>query len=129
MAYIRKLCKRIAEAYQPEKIILFGSHAYGKPTPESDVDLLIVMDYEWIEKAEGDWDEAQRAYRARKRPNYDAAGFHAQQCVEKYLKAKLNEASLIFDKTHDLAELLKQASTVEPSWSRMAPWRAHAERR
>jgi uncharacterized protein len=46
MAYIRRLCKRIAEAYQPEKIILFGSHAYGKPTPESDVDLLIVMDYE-----------------------------------------------------------------------------------
>jgi predicted nucleotidyltransferase len=46
MAYIRRLCKRIAEAYQPEKIILFGSHAYGKPTPESDVDLLIVMDFE-----------------------------------------------------------------------------------
>ncbi|MGH9845715.1 MAG: nucleotidyltransferase domain-containing protein [Blastocatellia bacterium] len=46
MAYIRKLCKRIAEAYQPEKIILFGSHAYGTPTRESDVDLLIVMDYE-----------------------------------------------------------------------------------
>jgi predicted nucleotidyltransferase len=46
MAYIRKLCKRIAEAYHPEKIILFGSHAYGKPTPESDVDLLIVMDFE-----------------------------------------------------------------------------------
>ena len=46
MAYIRKLCKRIAEAYHPEKIVLFGSHAYGTPTPESDVDLLIVMDYE-----------------------------------------------------------------------------------
>jgi predicted nucleotidyltransferase len=46
MAYIRKLCKRIAEAYKPEKIILFGSHAYGKPTPESDVDLLVVMDFE-----------------------------------------------------------------------------------
>ena len=46
MAYIRKLCKRIAEAYQPEKIILFGSHAYGTPTLESDVDLMIVMDYE-----------------------------------------------------------------------------------
>ncbi|MGH9833363.1 MAG: nucleotidyltransferase domain-containing protein [Blastocatellia bacterium] len=46
MAYIRKLCNRIAEAYHPEKIILFGSHAYGKPTPESDVDLLIVMDFE-----------------------------------------------------------------------------------
>ncbi len=46
MAYVRRLCKRIAEAYQPEKIILFGSHAYGTPTPESDVDLLVVMDYE-----------------------------------------------------------------------------------
>ena len=46
MAYIRKLCKRIAEAYHPEKIILFGSHAYGTPTPESDVDLLVVMDFE-----------------------------------------------------------------------------------
>jgi predicted nucleotidyltransferase len=46
MTYIRKLCKRIAEAYHPEKIILFGSHAYGEPTPESDVDLMIVMDYE-----------------------------------------------------------------------------------
>ena len=46
MAYIRKLCKKIAETYHPEKIILFGSHAYGKPTPESDVDLLIVMDFE-----------------------------------------------------------------------------------
>ncbi len=46
MAFIRKLCKRIAEAYHPEKIILFGSHAYGTPTEDSDVDLLIVMNYE-----------------------------------------------------------------------------------
>ncbi len=46
LAFIRRLCKRIAEAYHPEKIVLFGSHAYGTPTPESDVDLLIVMDYE-----------------------------------------------------------------------------------
>src|SRR2546428_12263705 len=76
---------------------------------------------EWIEKAEGDWDMAQRAYRARKNPNYDAAGFHAQQCVEKYFKAKLNAAGLIFDKTHDLAPLLKQVSTVEPNWSSLQP--------
>lgn len=36
--------KRIAEALQPEKIILFGSYAYGKPTPDSDVDLLVVVE-------------------------------------------------------------------------------------
>ncbi|NOT62999.1 MAG: nucleotidyltransferase domain-containing protein [Acidobacteria bacterium] len=46
MAFIKKLCRRIAAAYQPEKIILFGSHAYGTVTPESDVDLLIVMDFD-----------------------------------------------------------------------------------
>ena len=46
MAYIRNICGRIAEGYRPEKIILFGSHAYGKPTSKSDVDLLIVMDFE-----------------------------------------------------------------------------------
>ena len=46
MAYIRSICNRIANGYQPENIILFGSHAYGKPTSDSDVDLLIVMDFE-----------------------------------------------------------------------------------
>jgi predicted nucleotidyltransferase len=35
--------KRIAETLHPEKIILFGSYAYGNPTPDSDVDLLVVM--------------------------------------------------------------------------------------
>ncbi len=41
---IRAVVKRIAEKFQPEKIILFGSYAYGKPKPESDVDLLVVME-------------------------------------------------------------------------------------
>jgi len=44
--YIKRVCDRIAERYKPEMIILFGSHAYGQPTPESDVDLLVVMDFE-----------------------------------------------------------------------------------
>lgn len=35
--------KRIAKQLQPDKIILFGSYAYGNPTPDSDVDLLVVM--------------------------------------------------------------------------------------
>lgn len=46
MGYIRRVCDLIAKAYNPEKIILFGSHANGKPTKDSDVDLLIVMDFE-----------------------------------------------------------------------------------
>ncbi|MCI0695285.1 nucleotidyltransferase domain-containing protein [candidate division KSB1 bacterium] len=41
---IRAVVKQIAEKFRPEKIILFGSYAYGKPRPESDVDLLVVME-------------------------------------------------------------------------------------
>ncbi len=44
MKAIRAIAKHIAEKFNPEEIILFGSHAYGKPTAWSDVDLLVVMD-------------------------------------------------------------------------------------
>ena len=42
-AAIRRLVREIAERFQPEKIILFGSYAYGKPHADSDVDILVVM--------------------------------------------------------------------------------------
>jgi predicted nucleotidyltransferase len=41
---IRAVVDRIVEAAHPEKIILFGSYAYGKPTVDSDVDFLVVME-------------------------------------------------------------------------------------
>jgi len=44
MKTIRAIAEHIAEKFDPEEIILFGSHAYGKPTASSDVDLLVVMD-------------------------------------------------------------------------------------
>lgn len=43
-AIILKICQKIKEAYRPEKIILFGSYAYGKPTRDSDIDLFIIKD-------------------------------------------------------------------------------------
>ena len=43
LAAIRRFARRIAERFQPDKIILFGSYAYGKPHNESDVDLLVIM--------------------------------------------------------------------------------------
>jgi predicted nucleotidyltransferase len=39
-----RVVKRIVDTLRPEKIILFGSYAYGTPTPDSDVDLLVVME-------------------------------------------------------------------------------------
>src|SRR5260370_42580684 len=43
MAAIRRFARQIAERFQPDKIILFGSYAYGKPHEDSDVDLLVIM--------------------------------------------------------------------------------------
>jgi len=42
---IDKIKRRIIEKYSPEKIILFGSYAYGRPDHESDVDFLVVMQF------------------------------------------------------------------------------------
>ncbi|MBI3411558.1 MAG: nucleotidyltransferase domain-containing protein [Planctomycetes bacterium] len=43
MRLIRKFAREIALRFHPEKIILFGSYAYGQPHDDSDVDILIVM--------------------------------------------------------------------------------------
>jgi HEPN domain-containing protein len=71
---------------------------------------------EWVEKAEGDFATVERECRARKRPNYDGACFHAQQCAEKYLKALLSETDIPFTKTHDLVDLLEKALPARPEW-------------
>jgi HEPN domain-containing protein len=76
---------------------------------------------EWVEKAEADFTSAQREFRARKQPNYDAACFFAQQSIEKYLKARLQEAEIEFGKIHDLGKLLDLVSPAEPLWE---PYRA-----
>jgi len=39
---IASIIEKIRDNYQPEKIILFGSYAYGKPNPQSDIDLFII---------------------------------------------------------------------------------------
>lgn len=41
---LERLTKVIVKEYQPEKIILFGSYAYGKPYEDSDIDLLIIKE-------------------------------------------------------------------------------------
>jgi HEPN domain-containing protein len=68
---------------------------------------------EWIQKAEGDYHSALREYRARKYPNYDSAGFHAQQSIEKYLKAILQENNIRFHKVHDLLALMQLCLSVD----------------
>ncbi|MBI2907922.1 MAG: nucleotidyltransferase domain-containing protein [Chloroflexi bacterium] len=49
---IKEIVDRIREGYDPEKIILFGSYAYGRPTKDSDIDLFIVKktDKVWVDR-------------------------------------------------------------------------------
>ena len=42
-AAIKSFCRAVAKQFRPQAIILFGSYAYGHPTPDSDVDLLVIM--------------------------------------------------------------------------------------
>jgi predicted nucleotidyltransferase len=43
MRVIRRYARQVAERFQPDRIILFGSYAYGTPHADSDVDLLVIM--------------------------------------------------------------------------------------
>ena len=173
--------ERIARELKPEKIVLFGSYARGEQTPDSDVDLLVIMEMdgshverslavsqlidprpfptdivvrtpdevqrafdrkeffvphilsegrvlydgggtwavndeepqsgslppdiaEWLKIAEEDFKAAQSLLR-HKTPLARIASFHAQQCIEKYLKAVLITYGGYVIKTHNLQEL------------------------
>ena len=71
---------------------------------------------EWVKKAENDFMVARQILRRRKDQVPDAACFFCQQCIEKYLKARLVESAIGFPKTHDLLVLVNVCSTVEPAW-------------
>lgn len=76
---------------------------------------------EWVNKAEGDFATAQRELQVQQMPNYDAVCFHSQQCIEKYLKACLQEENIAFTKTHDLGVLLDLFLSVQPEWASLRP--------
>jgi uncharacterized protein len=46
LSQIQAFSQQIVEKFQPERIILFGSYAYGQPTEDSDVDLLVILPFE-----------------------------------------------------------------------------------
>ena len=70
---------------------------------------------EWVQKAEDDYTVARQVQQMQN-PVRDAICFHAQQCIEKYLKAWLQETNIPFPRTHDLQELLNLIVPVLPAW-------------
>ena len=72
---------------------------------------------EWVELAEDDYDSVKlHVQRSSERPRYNKTCFNAQQCIEKYLKAWLQEANLPTPRTHELNELLDLCVPTRPAW-------------
>ncbi len=204
---IQATCDDIVRKFAPLQVILFGSYAYGAPTDNSDVDLLVVMDIpkseflnkaieirqhisyhfgldllvrspeeiayrvsyndwflreiaekgevlhgsdidynveylqamynganvlkkekdcmnpltlEWVKKVEEDYNAAKWLQQA---PNllHNSICFHAQQCVEKYLKAWLQKANIQAPRTDNLEELLDLIVATLPEWQYWQP--------
>lgn len=60
---------------------------------------------EWLDKAEGDYRTARREFEAADLPSYDATCFHAQQFVEKLMKAIMIHNKVVPPRIHNLARL------------------------
>ena len=202
---IQATCDDIVREFAPQQVILFGSYAYGTPTEDSDVDILVVMallqseawqqvleiksriperfrldlhvrspediayrvshndwflrevfekgavlydtqdtppnngrlhlaekalvpvweengsmnplTMELVHKAEGDYASVKLHLQHLSTPGFlDITCFHAQQCIEKYLKAWLQEANIRAPRTHDLNQLLRLIVSTHPEW-------------
>ncbi len=73
----------------------------------------LIEAYQWAEKADHDLRNAEHTLLLEDDCPFDTVCFHAQQCVEKYLKAVLIWRSIALPRTHDL-RLLVQLAGEEP---------------
>ena len=87
---------------------------------EKEKDAMNPLTLEWIRKAEGDYTIMHQNYHSSN-PIHDAICFHAQQCIEKYLKAWLQETNIPFTRTHDLERLLSLILPTLPDWEVWQP--------
>lgn len=70
----------------------------------------------WISKAEEDWRIMCRESTVVEGASLNGVCFHAQQCIEKYFKARLRLAEISIRKTHDLLVLYNEIVLLEPLW-------------
>ena len=95
--------------------VLYQTPDFFLKPPKKEQRAMNPLTEEWVQKAEGDYSVAQQLLQGQN-PVNDAICFHAQQCIEKYLKAWLQEANIPFPRTHDLQELLNLIVSTLPAW-------------
>ena len=101
-------------------IVLYEAIDYAVTPPKNEKGTMNPLTTEWIEKAESDYEAAEWLQKAPT-PNHEAVCFHLQQCIEKHLKATLQEADIPIPRTHDLKELLDLIVPIMPTWHTWAP--------
>jgi HEPN domain-containing protein len=75
----------------------------------------------WLQKAENDITTAINTLETMAKPPLDTTCFHAQQSVEKYLKAFLTYHNIEFPFTHELGDLSLLCSTVDKDFLKLIP--------
>ena len=100
--------------------ILYGGTGVYKKHVRKEKHRMNPLTREWIEKAEEDYATIEWLQQAPT-PSYNTICFLSQQCIEKYLKAWLQEADIPFARTHELGILLDPIIRIVPAWH---VWRA-----
>ena len=95
--------------------VLYESANFLLKPPKKEQCAMNPLALEWVENAEEDY-LGMRQLQQGQHPLYNIVCFHAQQCVEKYLKAWLQERNIPFPRTHDLKELLELVLPAMPIW-------------
>jgi predicted nucleotidyltransferase len=83
---IDDVVRRIVADYRPDRIILFGSHAYGEPDEESDIDLLIIKETD--EPPMQRWMQVKRLLRDRTRRVSIAPLIYTKREIEERLRLR-----------------------------------------
>ena len=104
----------LREVTEKGKVLYESDGFYIIPHKKEDTELNPIT-LEWVEKAEGDYSVAAENYQGQN-PVYHVICFLAQQCVEKYLKAWLQENNVPIQRTHNLNDLLDLILPTKPAW-------------
>ncbi len=105
----------LREITEKGEVLYETPNFFLKPVKKEE-DAMNPLTAEWVQKAEGDYTVAQQSAQGQN-PVNDVICFLAQQCVEKYLKAWLQEANIPFPRTHDLEALLNLIVPTLPAWA------------
>lgn len=98
---IAEFSRRVAEEFQPEKIILFGSHARGEARDYSDVDMLVVMPFQ------GNWLDTSLEILKRTNPSFsvDLITRRPEEVERRYrehdplIRAALDEGTILYEQS------------------------------